>query len=149
MIVKTLYFEIAEQQMLSVMPEKNFTKPVYQKIRQTIALNLNGNFIHGTDGFRVRNSLGQRPRGVFKHLLRRRAERFKPNIGRVLENAEAGHKVADQPAGETSLVPSSARPRPLSKSSPQISIIPDGEPDYPPIWLAFGLKFSRPAPARL
>lgn len=98
MIVKTFYFEIAEQPPLGVMLEKNFTEPVYQKIGQVRALNLNGNFVNGTDGPRIRDQLGQRPRGILKYLRQSGAERLKSHVSRVLENTKARHTFAEGPA---------------------------------------------------
>src|SRR5690349_13471524 len=73
------------------MLEKDFTKPVYQKIRRVCALNLKANFFTALNRNRFRNQVRQRQGGILKHLGKRGAEGFKSNVGCVLQNAKAGH----------------------------------------------------------
>ena len=91
MIAETFNSEVAEQAAFGVMLVKNFTEPVYQKIRRVRALNFNPNFVNWLDRCRVRNQMRHRPGGVLKHLRKRGAESFKSNVGGVLKNSKARH----------------------------------------------------------
>src|SRR5690242_6082836 len=73
------------------MLEKDFTKPVYQKIGRIRAVNFHANLFTRLNRGRFRNQVRQRHRRVLKHLGKRGAEGFKSNVGCVLQNAKAGH----------------------------------------------------------
>lgn len=98
MIVENLDSEVAEQPPLGVMPKKNLTEPVYQKIGCVRALNFNLNSLHRLDRCRVRNQVRHRPGGVLKNFRESRAKSFKPNVGCVVENSKARHDLLREQA---------------------------------------------------
>ncbi len=93
MIVKTFNSKIAKQPALGVMLKKNFTKPVYQKIRRVRPLNFNADFRSGLNGCWLRDQVREHPRSIFKHFAKRRAEGFKSNISGVFQNAKTRHGI--------------------------------------------------------
>src|SRR5574337_2167515 len=112
------------------MLEKNFTKPVYQKIGRVRALNFHANLITGLDRVRFRNQRRQRPGGVLKYLREAGSEGFKSNVGCVLKNAKTGHGILGEAAG-VRILPAAAEPGVPGGNTIRPVIYHTGEPGSP------------------